>query len=140
MKTFGCLVSSYINTVILLNIDLYEELNELIRNPPIIKNNDYEICYAGPMGILVWNQTDVNDYFSVGSVPVTELWNMPIDIENWQKDALPAVFIKNGVDEETILKLILKDINVMYVSEYVGKLGEYNVYVSNKDNTVILNL
>jgi hypothetical protein len=140
MKTFCYLVSTYINTLSPLNVQLYEKLNELIKNPPIIKNNDYIIAYCGPMGILVWNQADVNDYSSIGSVDITELWNIPIDIENWQKEALPYIFIKNGVDEKEVLKLILEDINVRYTHECIGKLGEYNVYISNKDNTVILNL
>lgn len=71
---------------------------------------------------------------TINDFSYAELWNIYVDVENWQADALPAVFVKNSVDMVDIFKLILKELDFGSKRTLIGNLGSYKVYtVPNKD-------
>jgi hypothetical protein len=133
MTTFGQLVARHLNYITGISNELKSELDDLLEDPPDeydTKKDDYEIAFCGPMGILVWNKNDDNDYCSISVADAEILWNIPVDIENWQREELPPVLLKNCVDERTIFRLILEELNFKYVTSCVGKLGQCGVYIS----------
>lgn len=102
------------------------QLEELMEKPTNQINKEYEICDCGPMGILCYSYYyPRRNFYSVQAEPLDVTWNMFVDIENWQKEALPAKFEKNTVCEKQVLKYILSEYNSVYTSTKFFRLGEY---------------
>lgn len=71
----------------------------------------WKIAHLGPLGISVL--TNDTPYCSIQDLE--QIFDMPIDTENWQEDPLPAKFEKNSTDDITILRMILEQLNVIRI-------------------------
>jgi hypothetical protein len=105
-----------------LHETLLKELEDIANNETTIYHNDLYIAYLGPLGISIMEKEGVTrgnreKTGSVTNFKLAEIWNVTIDKENWQSEALPSVFIKNGVDEKVILQLILNEYKLEIQSE-----------------------
>ena len=91
------------------------ELERLMKKPTNYINTELEICNCGPMRILCYPYFYPRDNFcSVQAESLNVTWNMSVDVENWQEEALPSEFKKNVISEKQALKYILCEYNNKY--------------------------
>jgi len=95
-----------------LHKSLLTQLENILHHEVTSYHNDLEISYLGPIGITIINKKTDDPLYMLTCFSLNDIWNITIDKENWQEGALPAKFIKNGVDEKVILQLILNEYNI----------------------------
>ena len=114
--TLGSLVNKYYDELKdELCDELRSELEELIKSRKNHIDSYYEICDCDPMGILCYPYFYPRDNFcSVQAESLYETWDMSIDIENWQEEALPSEWKKNTAPEKQVIKYILSEYDSKY--------------------------
>lgn len=84
------------------------------------------VFYGGPMGIIAHSKDpsgEVINFTNIRDVTLNDLWNLHIDIRNWQNDPLPAEFLKHSVSDKQILREIFEEMN--YFKRW--RIHEYTV-------------
>jgi len=71
-----------------------------------------DIFYGGTIGIIAHSKEPsggVINFTDIRDVTLNDLWNLHIDIKNWQNDPLPAEFLEHSVSEKQILREIFAE-------------------------------
>lgn len=105
-------------------------VDKLLETPPI-HHIGCQIANLGPLGITV--VVNNNPYCNIQDLE--QIFDMPIDIENWQEDPLPAKFEKNSTCDITILRMILEQLNVIRIGTLWYKYLE-KIYSNNTNKNL----